>query len=235
VSETCIIIPTYNNLRTLPAVISGSLAHGLPVFVVNDGSTDGTREELAKWSRCRVIDLTPNRGKGYALLAGLRAAHEAGFRRAVTIDSDLQHDPAEIPRFLERAKDSPRALLVGSRGALRKAGAPVANRFGNAASNAFFYLLSGVWLPDTQSGYRSYPVAETLELGCPASRFEFEFVVLVAAARAGIPLVPVPIGVRYEREAYVTHFRPVKDFMRIFRAGLKALRIRPPSRGRGGA
>ena len=229
-SGTCIIIPTYNNLRTLPAVLSGCLEHGLPVFVVNDGSTDGTREELRKWPQCRVIDLSPNRGKGYALLAGLRAAREAGFSRAITIDSDLQHDPAEIPLFLERAETFPRALLVGSRGRLQEAGAPVANRFGNAASNVFFHLLTGVRLPDTQSGYRSYPIAETLALECPPSRFEFEFVVLVAAARAGIPLVPVPISVRYEKDAYVTHFQPVRDFMRIFGAGLKALRVKPASR-----
>jgi hypothetical protein len=96
-------------------------------------------------------------------------------------------------------------------------------------SNLYFRILSGVWLPDTQSGYRSYPVAEVLALGCAPSRFEFEFVVLIAAARAGIPLVPVPISVTYEREIYVTHFRPVKDFLRIFRAGLKAFRHRPPA------
>jgi glycosyltransferase involved in cell wall biosynthesis len=214
-------------VRTLPDVLTGALRLELPILVVNDGSTDGTGEVLKRFPTCEVVDLTPNRGKGFALVTGFEVVRERGYRRAVTLDSDLQHDPADIPLFLESEKDDPRALLVGARD-MKAAGAPRANRFGFFMSNLYFRVLSGSTLPDTQSGFRSYPVREVLALDCPPSRFEYEFVVLVAAARAGIPLVPVPISVRYEPATYVSHFRPVTDFMRIFRAGLKAFRHHPP-------
>ncbi len=227
-TATCLVIPTYNNAKTLPDVLCRCLQHELPVIVINDGSTDETPRILKQFSSCQIIDLAPNRGKGFALLAGLEAAREQGYGRVITIDSDLQHDPAEIPRFLAAEQEQPAALLVGSR-QLRSSGAPRANRFANAMSNCYFRVLSGVWLPDTQSGYRSYPVEAVVGLGCAPSRFEYEFVVLIAAARAGIPLLPVPISVRYEQDIYVTHFRPVKDFLRIFKAGLRAFRHRPPA------
>jgi glycosyltransferase involved in cell wall biosynthesis len=221
VAETCLIIPTYNNARTLPEVLAGALSHDLPVIVVNDGATDNTARVLPRYPACQVVNLSPNQGKGFALAAGFEAARDRGLERAITLDSDMQHDPAEVPRFLEAARRSPDALLVGAR-QLKAAGAPFANRFGNAMSNCYFRLLSGVSLPDTQSGYRSYPVGKVLALNCPPSRFEYELVVLIVAARSGIPLRPVPISVRYEKRSYVTHFRPVTDFMRIFRAGLRA-------------
>jgi glycosyltransferase involved in cell wall biosynthesis len=226
VNGTCIVIPTYNNAATLAPVIEGSLAHGLPVIVVNDGSTDATGAVLEHFRECQAIRHEGNKGKGFALLTGFEAATRRGMRRAITIDSDLQHDPAEIPRFLAEEREHPDALMVGARD-IKAAGAPRANRFGNAMSNCYFRLLSGARLPDTQSGFRSYPIAETLALGCPPSRFEFEFVILVAAARAGIPLRTVSISVRYERKIYVSHFRPLTDFVRIFRAGLRGVRANP--------
>ena len=226
-TATSLIVPTYNNASTLPEVLEGVLEHDLPVIVVNDGATDDTADVIKRFPACQVVDLSPNQGKGFALLAGLEAARERGMQRAITIDSDMQHNPAEVPRFLAAAEQHPAALLVGAR-QLKESGAPRANRFGNAMSNLYFRLLSGVRLPDTQSGYRSYPVDDVLALACPPSRFEYELVVLVTAARAGMPLRSVPISVKYEPETYVSHFRPVTDFMRIFRAGLRAYFRRRP-------
>ncbi len=223
--RTCVIVPTYNNAATLPAVLEGVRRRGLPLIVVDDGSTDRTPSILASSEVDHVVTLKPNQGKGFALCAGFEAALRLGFSRAITIDSDLQHDPRDIPRFMEAARARPQALIVGVRRNLRAMGAPLANRFGNAASNLYFFLLTGRRLADTQSGYRSYPLGATVALGCPPSRFEYEFVVLVAAARSGLELASVPIKARYERDRYVSHFRPVKDFLRIFLAGLRAVRL----------
>ncbi len=218
-AETCIVVPTYNNARTIADVVRGAAVHALPIIVVVDGATDGTRAVLAELRGIEVVDFAENRGKGFALQAGFRAAAGRGCARAVTIDSDLQHDPADVPKFIEAAAREPRALIVGARD-MKAAGAPRANRTGLALSNLYLRLLSGARVRDSQSGYRSYPVAETLALDCPPSRFEYEFVVLGAAARRGIPIIDVPIAVRYDPAIYVTHFRKFRDFMRIFRAGL---------------
>ncbi|HNR98773.1 MAG TPA: glycosyltransferase family 2 protein [Planctomycetota bacterium] len=231
-AETCIVIPTYNNARTLAEVVRGAAVHGRPIIVVIDGATDDTRGVLAEFPGIDVIDFAVNRGKGFALQAGFRAAAGRGWARAVTIDSDLQHDPAEIPKFLAAAASEPRALVVGVRD-MKAAGAPRANRAGFALSNLYLRLLSGARVCDSQSGFRSYPVAEVLDLACAPSRFEYEFVVLAAAARRGIPIVEVPIAVRYDPAIYVTHFRKYRDFMRIFRAGL-ALRRESGPRACGG-
>jgi len=219
-ARTCILIPTYNNARTLPQVLNLSLKQGLPVLVVNDGSTDDTARVLASFPEVETVQLWPNQGKGYALLRGFEAACSRGFDRAITLDSDLQHDPREVPRFLRAAQENLDALIVGCRG-MKKSGAPLRSRFGLAMSNLFFTLLSGRRLRDTQSGFRSYPLRLLRRLPLRPSRFEFEFEVLVMAARAGIPFREVPISVRYEKETYVTHFKPVRDFWRIFRAGLR--------------
>ncbi len=221
--DTCIIVPTYNNARTIAEVVRGAVVHDLPVLVVIDGATDGSREAVRAFDGIECIDFAVNRGKGFALLAGFEAAHAHGFARAITIDSDLQHDPRDVPRFVRAAEEDPRAIVVGVRD-MKAAGAPRANRLGRALSNLYLRVLTGARVRDSQSGFRSYPLPEVLALRCTPSRFEYEFVVLVAAARAGIPIAHVPISVRYERAIYVTHFRKGRDFLRIFRAGLAMLR-----------
>ena len=223
-TTTCVLIPTYNNAGSLAEVVAGAEAHGLPLIVVNDGSTDRTREILKDFPALQVVDFPENRGKGFALDAGFKAARARGFTRAITLDSDLQHDPAEIADFLDAARARPDALYMGIRD-MKAAGAPRANRFGFVMSNFYFRVLTRTRLPDTQCGFRSYPVEAVLDLGCPPSRFEYEFVVLIVAARAGIPILPVPIRVRYDPARYVTHFRPVTDFVKIFNAGLRYLRL----------
>ncbi len=219
----CVLIPTFNNAATLREVLEGVFAYELPVVVVNDGSTDGTDAVLKRFPAVERIDFPVNRGKGYALEAGFQAALRHGWKRAVVIDSDLQHDPAEIGLFLDAACSRPNALIIGRRD-MKKAGAPLRNRFGLTMSNFYFWFLAAAHLPDTQSGFRSYPLASVLDLHCAPSRFEYEFSLLVSAALAGIECVSIPITVTYDPERYVTHFRPVVDFVRIFTAGLSYLR-----------
>ena len=134
-----VVIPTYNNDRTLAEVIAGVGHYCADIFVVNDGSTDRTAEVLASTRNIRVIAYARNRGKGYALRTGLRAAREAGFRYALTIDSDGQHYPDDITRFIERIEEHPDALLIGARN-LTADNMPSKNTFANRFSN-FWYLV----------------------------------------------------------------------------------------------
>lgn len=178
-----------------------------------------------------VLRLEANRGKGAALLEGFRRAAGLGFTHAVTLDADGQHLPADIPGFLAEARARPSAILVGER-RLEGSGAPRASSVGRWVSNFWTLRTTGFDLPDTQCGFRCYPVAEVLALPLRRRRYDFEVEVLVRGAWAGLELVSVPVGVWYPpREERVSHFRALADNVRISRTyTLLALRRVLPSR-----
>ena len=209
-SDTCILIPTYNNAGTIAGVVRRALAQGLSVIVVDDGSTDGTSAALAGLD-ATVLRQDPNRGKGIALRTGLRAARERGFRYAVTLDADGQHYPEDVPALL--AAGGPRTLVVGSRN-LSADGMPSGNTFANKFSNFWFALQTLHRLPDTQTGFRLYPLESLPPLWLMTARYEAELTLLVFSAWRGLRLIPVPVRVAYPEDR-VSHFRPLADFSRI--------------------
>lgn len=214
--KACVVVPSYNNGATLVEVLEGIAAECADVIVVVDGSTDDTRERLQTLSlSLDVIYFATNQGKGEALKAGFRRAAERGFRYAVTIDSDGQHYPADIPRLVEAVEANPGALVVGSRG-MRHDNMPGGNSFANRFSNFWFAVHTWHRLPDTQTGFRLYPLRFAARQQWLTSRYEAELELLVLAAWRGIELVPVAVRVYYPpAEERVSHFRPVYDFARI--------------------
>lgn len=210
-----VVIPTYNNDRTLGGVIAGVRRYCADIFVVNDGSTDRTAEVLASTEGIRTIAYARNRGKGYALRCGLRAAREAGFRYALTIDSDGQHYPDDIARFIERIERRPDTLLIGARN-LTADNMPARNTFANRFSNFWYLVETGRRLEDTQSGFRLYPLRRLGRLRSLCSRYEFEVEVIVRAAWRGVEVENIPVKVYYAPDGErVSHFRPLRDFTRI--------------------
>jgi glycosyltransferase involved in cell wall biosynthesis len=213
-SDTLIIVPTYNNAGTLENVLQRCLKQGLPVLVVDDGSTDGTAEILEGMrSRVepgmRVVTHPENKGKGCALKTGFEEARKLGYKYALSIDSDGQHYPEDIPALLEAKRE--RTLVVGSRSRM---GADGGGSFANRFSNFWFCLYTGVNLPDTQTGFRLYPLQELPSLALLSARYEAELTLLVFSAWKGLELKPVPVHVDYPEDR-VSHFRPGADFMRI--------------------
>lgn len=210
-----VVIPTYNNDRTLGGVIAGVRRYCADIFVVNDGSTDRTAEVLASTEGIRTIAYARNRGKGYALRRGLRAAREAGFRYALTIDSDGQHYPDDIARFIERIERRSDTLLIGARN-LTADNMPARNTFANRFSNFWYLVETGRRLEDTQSGFRLYPLRRLGRLRSLCSRYEFEVEVIVRAAWRGVEVENIPVRVYYAPDGErVSHFRPLRDFTRI--------------------
>ena len=210
-----VVIPTYNNDRTLGGVIAGVRRYCADIFVVNDGSTDRTAEVLASTEGIRTIAYARNRGKGYALRRGLRAAREAGFRYALTIDSDGQHYPDDIARFIERIERRPDTLLIGARN-LTADNMPARNTFANRFSNFWYLVETGRRLEDTQSGFRLYPLRRLGRLRSLCSRYEFEVEVIVRAAWRGVEVENIPVRVYYAPDGErVSHFHPLRDFTRI--------------------
>jgi glycosyltransferase involved in cell wall biosynthesis len=211
----CVLIPTYNNAGTLEKTIHSVLAYTNRIIVVNDGSTDDTRNILAGMSGLQTISFDVNKGKGMALRAGFRKAEAMGFDYAITIDSDGQHFADDIPLFFEKLEQVPGALIVGARNMTGET-IPGKSSFGHKISNFWFRIETGISLPDTQSGFRMYPVRQLHGLKFFTTKYEFEVEVLVKAAWNGITVVSVPIKVFYAKgKERVTHFRPLTDFTRV--------------------
>ena len=214
--KACVLIPTYNNGGTLRDVVERVLPFCADVIVVNDGCTDHSAEVLASFGeRITVVDYGRNRGKGYALKQGFRKAKSKGFDYALTLDSDGQHFPEDIPLFVNALEKHPNALIVGSRN-LNQENMPGGNTFANKFSNFWFKVQTGIDLPDTQTGYRLYPLRNMSGLALLTSRYEAELELLVFSAWRGTDLIPIKINVFYPKgEERVSHFRPFWDFFRI--------------------
>ncbi len=215
------VVPAYQAERTIAAVVAelSSAARNLDsstspaVLVVDDGSSDRSGA-LAAAAGALVLRHASNRGKGAALLSGLRRALELGADAAVTVDADGQH-PSEEALKLARCEARADALVLGVRD-LRRAGAPRANRFSNGFSNLWMSWFSRQSLADTQCGLRRYPLRETLALDLASSGYELEAEVILKAVRRGLPIVQVPVRVIYPPEAErVTHFHSLRDPARI--------------------
>ncbi|MBP5570077.1 MAG: glycosyltransferase family 2 protein [Prevotella sp.] len=212
----CVIIPTYNNVRTIRQVVTDVRQYCSQVIVVDDGSTDGTSAELSSLSELiTIVTCQPNGGKGHALVAGFRTAREMRFTHAITIDADGQHFADDIPSFISLLDTHADAIIVGTRN-LTEENMPRGNTFANRFSNFWFRLQTGIDLQDTQSGYRLYPLGALRGLGLITSRYEAELELLVFAAWAGTSIASVPVKVYYPpADERVSHFRPVYDFVRI--------------------
>lgn len=212
--KVCVLIPTYNNHKTLQRVVDGVLQYTANVIVINDGSTDTTAEILKQYSKIEVLSVYPNKGKGNALRVGLKKARELGYDYAITIDSDGQHFPDDIPVFIENLEQSNQpVLLIGNRN-MNQDGIPKKSSFGNKFSNFWFWFETGIKLDDTQSGYRMYPL-QYIPKRYFTNKFEFEIEIIVRTAWKGVAVKNIPVKILYDPNERVSHFRPFKDFTRI--------------------
>jgi len=214
--DICVIIPTYNNQKTLAQTIDTVLRYTTSVIVVNDGSTDATEEILTQYqSQINIVSYSTNKGKGYALNRGFDKAESLGFSYAITMDSDGQHLPEDLQLFIETITKNPDAMIIGSRSFKHK-NMPEGNTFANKFSNFWFAVQTGIRLPDTQTGFRLYPLAKMKGMRAFTDRYEAELELLVRSAWKNIRLIPISIQVYYpEKSERVTHFRPGIDFLRI--------------------
>jgi predicted LPLAT superfamily acyltransferase len=207
-----VLIPTKDNIGSVGDVARRSTAFGLPVFVVDDGSTDGSGK-AAQDAGAIVLTHPKNLGKGAALLTGMREAAARGYTHVICLDADAQHDPADIPAYAAAIEREPVAIFAGVRDLST---APEISRFGRKFSNFWIWVETGWKVADSQCGFRSYPIGPTLGLGLGGGRYELEVEVLSRAIWDGIPVRDIPCNVYYPPvEERVTSFRPIKDNARI--------------------
>ena len=220
-----IVIPTYNNERTVVDVVKGACTSGLPVIVVNDGSTDETGRLLEGIPGIALLAFPKNRGKGAALRRAFEWCLEHHFTHAITMDADGQHLAGDIEIFLEKTGEDPKALWIGDRllpvdGSLVQ---PPRSRFGRRFGAFWYRFYTGLSIRDTQCGFRVYPLVTFSATGCRKDRFEYEIEALILAAWRGIPVKSVPVHLLYQtRQERVSHFRPIVDFVRISKVNTRA-------------
>jgi glycosyltransferase involved in cell wall biosynthesis len=215
-AHCCIVVPTYNNAPFLPNFLKELSGVTHRVVIVNDGSTDDTAEILNQFqNEFHIVHLPQNRGKGMALRTAFRKAYEMGYLYAITIDSDGQHLLSDLNVFLDKIELEPGSMIVGARN-MEQEGVPGKSSFGNRFSNFWYYVETFKKLPDTQSGYRLYPLEPISKMRFTTVKYEFEIEVLVRLAWKGVPVTHVPVSVIYHQDgSRISHFRPFKDFSRI--------------------
>lgn len=213
--KPAVIIPVYNHGGQIEEVVRQALLLALPVIVVDDGSTDATPDCLYSIAEITVLRHPVNLGKGAAILTGFAAAVERGCDWAVTIDGDGQHRPEDARALLEEAAEGGRKIVVGCRHGMAGRNVPWTSRFGRGFSNFWVWVSGGPLIRDSQSGFRLYPLPESLQLDVRATRYQFEVEILVRARRKGIETVEAPVGVVYQQKGQrISHFRPWLDFWR---------------------
>lgn len=226
------IVPCYNAGARVRPVAEGILAQLQSLIVVDDGSTDGAIDAMRDLP-LDIISLTPNRGKGHALLAGIRRALENPACACICLlDADGQHDPAEIPRLYQAFLDTGADLVIGTR-VFSGGHIPLRSRFGNKVTILATALLLRRRLPDTQCGFRllSRNFAERVLAVVDGGRYETEMAIIALAIRERRRIESVPISTIYELGNASSHFRKFYDsyriYARLFRAGWAAW-MRPP-------
>jgi glycosyltransferase involved in cell wall biosynthesis len=246
-----VIIPSYNPGAEVYETVRDARLRWAPVWVVVDGSTDGTAEGLQRMAaedpQLKLIVLPVNRGKGSAVFAGLQAAQQAGFTHALTMDSDGQHPADLIPSFMHSSQQRPDAMILGQ--PVFDASAPLLRVRGRRVSNGWTNLETlGAGIADSLFGFRVYPIAELVAVMRRQPwmrRFDFDTEAVVRLAWRGVAPVNLPAPVKYltAAEGGVSHFNYLRDnalltwmharlvgefLLRLPLLGLRRLRGKPP-------
>lgn len=207
----CLLLPAYNESRRIGQVLRGAAAFIDDIVVIDDGSTDGTGEIVAD-SGAVCLAHTPNSGKGFALRKGFAYALANGYDAVFTMDSDGQHAPADIPRFLAHWTRTQPDILIGARVRARET-MPLHRRINNALISFVGSKLCGQRVPDFQSGYRLIRAAVLGQIQLETERYETESELLIKAGQHGFRIESLPIAARYGD--YRSDIKPLRE-IRLF-------------------
>lgn len=225
-----VLIPSFNTGARLQGTVRQALSQGQAVYLVIDGSTDGSAERVEPHPALRLIRRTANGGKGAAVLDGLRAAAEGGFTHALVMDADGQHPAASIPQFMALSAAHPQAMILGV--PIFDATAPRARVLGRRISNHLVRWLTGAEIGDALFGFRVYPLGPLraiMEASPHMRRYDFDAEAVVRLSWQGVAAINVPVPVRYfgTDEGGISHFRYGRDNLLLARmyARLAAARL----------
>jgi glycosyltransferase involved in cell wall biosynthesis len=217
-STHLVLIPAYNAGPHLARTVQAALAEWQPIWVVDDGSTDGSAADLAP-TGLRVLRRERNGGKGAAVRTGLLEAERAGFTHALVLDGDGQHPADQIPSFMADSLAQPGAMILGQPQFGPEA--PRARVLGRRVANALAAMLTaGYGVGDALFGFRVYPIRPLLDAMQESrgmQRFDFDAEALIRLAWRGVTPVKRPVPVRYfpPEAGGVSHYHYVRDNLRL--------------------
>jgi glycosyltransferase involved in cell wall biosynthesis len=221
-----VLIPSYNTGARLSTTVAGALAAWQPVWVVVDGSDDGSDAALVDAPGLRVIRHARNGGKGAAVLAGLVEAVAAGFTHVLVMDADGQHPAGEISGFVEISRENPEAMVLGR--PVFDASAPLVRVLGRRISNVLARWETGQPIGDALFGFRVYPAGgllAVLQASRRMRRYDFDTEAVVRLCWRGVKVINRDVPVRYfsSVEGGVSHFRYGRDNFRLAGMHLRLL------------
>jgi glycosyltransferase involved in cell wall biosynthesis len=212
-NKICAVIPAYNEEKSLGLLLKKIKAHPIDIIVVDDGSTDQTTL-IAEQEGAYIIRHSANEGKGGALRDGLRFALEKGYDIIISLDGDGQHDPDEIPLFIEKINASEAGIIIGNRLHSPK-GMPASRLFINKLFSGLTSKVCGQNIPDALCGYRIIKKEVLKNIILKSERFDIDPEILIKSAKAGFKLDSINIRCIYAEES--SHIRPMQDGNRFFR------------------
>lgn len=223
--EHVVVVPTYNNPKSIKAVAEDVLNHGYELIIVDDGSEVKIESLFTEKENIHFIRHDVNKGKGEAIVSGVSKAKELGFVYGVSIDGDGQHLASEVEKLLAINKED--EIIIGARN-FDLEHVPNGSKFGRWFSNFWASWDTEQRITDSLSGFRIYPVS-ILELDIKTSRFDWEMEVLVRHAESGKKISEVLIECYYPRpEERVSHFRKFSDTWAIVWVHLQILPFKWP-------
>ncbi|AFL74206.1 glycosyltransferase family 2 protein [Thiocystis violascens] len=225
-TETSVIIPAFNEARTIHAIVAAVSEQAVDrIIVVDDGSTDATAElvrALVQEGARPTVELLQhwtNLGKGFALSHGIAQALATGAQWIITIDADGQHCASDIPRLIQAATLDPAAIVIAARTEGREQVPPL-RRFANGVADFWISWACGYRIEDTQSGFRLYPARMLAPLTTrPRGNqgFAYETELLIDVIAAGARVRHIAIASRYHAGLRPSHYRPWRDTWSIVR------------------
>lgn len=210
--DVCVLLPAFNEAGRIERVASQIAAQGFPLFIFDDGSTDATPKFLKASSYPHLIS-DSNRGKGAAIRASFDWFLKTDYRAAVMMDADGQHDPAELPRFLE-ALNAGADVVVGNRMA-NPAGMPLDRRLTNSGLSALISLVALRRIPDSQCGYRALRREALEKIRLATAHYEIETEILLEAAKRDLRIDSIPVRSVYGDGK--SQIQPIRDTLRFIK------------------
>lgn len=209
----CAVIPFYNEINNLRTVVVNSLNFVDFVIAVNDGSNDNCEKEIENIKNVELINLQLNSGKGSALKFGFDKALLLKFKKIITLDADLQHDPELIPKFLDELENY--EIVIGNRLNNLK-GMPFHRRLSNILTSFLLSLKTGQKILDSQCGFRGYKSAVLQSIQTSYAGFEAESEILVLASKKGFKIGFVEIPTKYTgSKSKMRPFKTILGFLKV--------------------
>ena len=212
--KTIVIIPSYNEGRTIGAIVKEIIAMGLQVLIVDDGSKDNTRKEALEHGGM-VIKNKVNSGKGKSIRVGLDyVTSKTKYNWAVLMDGDGQHHPEDIPIMMESAVKEDADMVLGDRMAYTK-NMPLIRLLTNMFTSFIISCLCRVKVKDSQCGFRMIRVHAFRKITLISDRYDIESEMIIEAAKKGLKIISSPVRTIYGDES--SQINPAKDSVRFIK------------------